>query len=90
MPDGAIERYLQQSDRDGLRSYRVSIEHTETSSMDREAIEKNFQKLQWIEIAITTVKKGRSKGLIDSLAVERYREAVEIAQKQFFFFFFFK
>ena len=56
--------------------------------MDREAIEKNSQKLQWIEIAITTVKKGRSKGLIDSLAVERYREAVEIAQKQFFFFFF--
>ena len=71
-----------------MRSYRVSIEHTETSSMDREAIEKNSQKLQWIEIAITIVKKGRSKGLIDSLAVERYREAVKIAQKQFFFFFF--
>ena len=56
--------------------------------MDREAIEKNSQKLQWIEIAITIVKKGRSKGLIDSLAVERYREVVKIAQKQFFFFFF--
>ena len=52
--------------------------------MDQEAIKKNSQKLRWIEIAITVVEKGRSRGLIDSLAVERYGEAVEIAQKQFF------
>ena len=37
--DGAIERCPQQSDLDGSRSYRESIEHTETSSMDREAVE---------------------------------------------------
>ena len=52
--------------------------------MDREAIKTNSQKLRWIEIAITAIKKGRSRGSIDSLAIERYREAVEIAQKQFF------
>ena len=37
---GAIERCPQQCDLDGLRSYRESIEHTGTSSMDRESIEK--------------------------------------------------
>ena len=52
--------------------------------MDREAIKTNSQKLRWIEIAITAIKKGRSRGSIDSLAIERYREAVEVAQKQFF------
>ena len=29
-------------------------------------------------------REGRSRGSIDSLAVKRYQEAVEIAQKQFF------
>ena len=52
--------------------------------MDQEAIETKSQKPRWIKIAITAIKKRSSKGLIDSLAVERYREAVEIAQKQFF------
>ena len=33
---------------------------------------------------ITAIEKGRSRGSIDSLAVERYWEAVEIVQKQFF------
>ena len=33
---------------------------------------------------ITAIEKGSSRGSIDSLAVERYREAVKIAQKQFF------
>ena len=36
----AIERCPQQCDLDGLRSYRESIEHTGTSSMDRESIDK--------------------------------------------------
>ena len=81
---GAIERCPTQSDLDGSRSYQESIEHTETSSMDREAIETNSQKLQWIKIAKTAVEKRRSRGSIDSLAVKRYREAIEIAQKQFF------
>ena len=49
--------------------------------MDREAIETNSQNFRWIEIAIIAIEKGRSKGSINSLAVERYREAVEIAQK---------
>ena len=49
------------------------------TSMDREAIKPDYQKPRWIKIAITTIKKGSSRGTIDSLAVERYREAVEIA-----------
>ena len=39
---------------------------------------------RWIEITITTIEKRCSRGSTDSLAVERYREAVEIAQKMFF------
>ena len=31
---GAIERYPQQNDLDGLRSYQASIEHIETFLMD--------------------------------------------------------
>ena len=42
------------------------------------------QKALWIEIALTSVKTRRKRVSMDSLAVERYREAVEIAQKQFF------
>ena len=30
---------------------------------------------------ITVVEKGRSRGLIDSLAIERYREVVEMLKK---------
>ena len=37
---GAIERRPQQCDLDGLRSYQASIKHTETSSMNREAIKR--------------------------------------------------
>ena len=47
--------------------------------MDREAIETNSQKPRWIKIAITAIEKGNSRGSIDSLAVEMYRKAVEIA-----------
>ena len=47
----------------------------------REGIETNSQKLRWIEIVITVVEKGRSRGLIDSLAIERYREVVEMLKK---------
>ena len=47
--------------------------------MDREAIETNSQKPRSIKIAITAIKKGNSRGSIDSLAVEMYRKAVEIA-----------
>ena len=47
--------------------------------MDREAIETNSQKPRWIENAITAIKKGSSRGSIDSLAVERCLVAVEIA-----------
>ena len=120
---GAIERCPQQSDLDGSKSYRASIEHTETSLMDREAVEKlsrqilkipfsiaiiaisfhqayrnffdgsrsyreaietNSQKARWNEIAIIAIDKGSSKGSTNSLVVERCREVVEIAQKQFF------
>ena len=44
--------------------------------MDREAIEIESQ---WIKIAITAIEKRSSRGLIDSLAIKRYREAIEIA-----------
>ena len=37
---GAIKRCPQQSDLDGSRSYQVSIEQTETLSIDREVVEK--------------------------------------------------
>ena len=37
---GAIERYPHQCDLNGSRSYRASIEHTKTSSMDRKVVEK--------------------------------------------------
>ena len=43
-----------------------------------------FSKTSIDQNCITTIEKGRSKGSIDSLAVERYRETVKIAQKQFF------
>ena len=77
---GAIESCPQQRDLDRSNSYQVSIKQTESFSMDREAIEANSQKLRWIEIALTSVEKGRSKILIDSLAIERCREV----QKHFF------
>ena len=47
--------------------------------MDREAIEPDSQQPQWIKIVVTTIEKGSSRGSIDSVAVERYREAVVIA-----------
>ena len=58
---------------------REAIEHTETSSMDREAIETNSQKARWNEIAIIAIDKGSSGGSTDRLAIERYQEVVEIA-----------
>ena len=76
----AIERCPQQKGLDGSRSSQASIEHIETSSMDREAIE--FES-RWIKIAITAIEKRSSKGSIDSLAVEGCLVAVKIAQKQF-------
>ena len=47
--------------------------------MDRVAIEIESQESRWIETAITAIEKRSSKNSIDSLAVERYREVVEIA-----------
>ena len=46
--------------------------HSKMTSMDREAIKIESQESRWIEIVITAIKKGSSKGSIDSLAVERY------------------
>ena len=37
---GSVERCPQQKDLDGLRSYRESIEHSKSLSMDQAAIEK--------------------------------------------------
>ena len=52
-----------------LRSYWDWISRISTISMDS----------QWIEFAITAIEKRSSRGLIDTLAVERYWETVEIA-----------
>ena len=83
MTDRAIERCPQQSDLDGLKSYREFIEHTETSSMDQKVVEQLLRlilkKLDGSKNAITAIEKGSSKGSIDSLAVERFPAVVEIA-----------
>ena len=59
--------------------FRASINSIDGSSSCRASIEIECQESQWIEIAITAIEKGSSKGSIDSLAVNRYREAIEIA-----------
>ena len=40
--------------------------------------------LWWIKSAITAVEKRRSRGSIDSIAIERCREAVELEENRFF------
>ena len=75
--------YRAEANLDESNSYRASIEQTETFLMDQESVETNSQKLQWIEIALTFVEKEKSEVSIDSLAVESYREVVEIAQNSF-------
>ena len=57
-----------------LRIYQVVKKFLNGSRIYGAAIETNSQKLQWIEIALTFVEKGRSKISIDSLAIERCRE----------------
>ena len=59
--------------------YRASRNFRDGSSSCRATIKIESQESRWIEIAIIAIKKGSSKGSIDSLVVERYREAVEIA-----------
>ena len=63
------------------RAYKIFFDGSKSY---QEAIETTSKKLQWIKIAITAVKKGRSRGSIDGLPVERCQEVVKIAQKQFF------
>ena len=67
-----------------LRIYRAYKNFLDRSRSCRTAIKIESQESRWIEIAITAIKKRSSRGSIDSLAVKRYREAVEIAKKQFF------
>ena len=59
--------------------YRASRNFRDGSSSCRATIKIESQESRWIEIAIIAIKKGSSTGSIDSLVVERYREAVEIA-----------
>ena len=59
--------------------YQASRNFLNGSSSCWEAIKIESQESQWIEIMITAIVKGSSKGSIDSLVVERYREAAEIA-----------
>ena len=80
--------YRAEPNLDGLRICRGSIGQTESFSMDRESIEKlsrsyrdKVQKARWIKIVLTSIEKEDQRSSIDSLVVERYQEAVEIAQK---------
>ena len=62
-----------------LSIYRAYRNFLDGLSSCWEAIQIESQESRWIEFAITAIEKRSSKGLIDSLAVERYREVVEIA-----------
>ena len=62
---------------DGSRIYRPDRNFLDWSRICREAIETSSRKLWWIEIALTSIEKGRSRGSIDSPAVERYGEVIE-------------
>ena len=64
-----------------LSIYRANRMLLNGSRICREAIETNSQKLWWIKIALTWER--RSRGLIDSLAVERYWEDVEKCKNSF-------
>jgi len=64
--------------------YRAYWNFLDGSSSCRAAINIESQESRWIEIAIIIIKKGSSKGSIDSLAIERYWEVVEIDKKKFF------
>ena len=63
--------------------YRAYRNYLNRSRSCQDAIETNSQKLRWIENAITAIEKGRSKGLINSLAVERCLEAIEKLKNSF-------
>ena len=43
-----------------------------------------FQKAQWIEIALTSVEKGSLKGSIDKNLSRICQEAVELEENEFF------
>ena len=47
------------------------------------AIKTNSQKLWWIENAIIVIEKGRLRGLIDSLAIERYEKLSRLLKNSF-------
>ena len=72
--------YQAKANLDGLNSYRADKNFLDGSRICQEAIKTNSQKLQWIDIALTSVK-GRLEVSIYSLAVGRYREAVEKCTK---------
>ena len=62
-----------------VKKNQASRNFLDGSSSCQVAIEIESQESRWIEIAITVNKKGSSKGLIDSLTIERCQEAVKIA-----------
>ena len=61
--------------------YQANRNFLNGSRSCQEGIETNSQKRRWIKNVITSVEKGRSRGSIDSLAIERYREDVEMLKK---------
>ena len=64
---------------------RTAIEHLLSRQKVSRWIEKllRSQMLWWIEIALTSIEKGRSKISIDSLVIEMCREAVEMCKNSF-------
>ena len=75
--------YQAEANLDRSRIYGPNRKFLDGSRICREAIETNSQKLRWIKIALTSIEKGRFGGLIDSLAIERYREVAEMSKNSF-------
>ena len=65
------------------RIYRPYRKFLDGSRICREAFEIESRKCRWIEIALNSVEKSNPRVSIDSLAVERYREAVKMCKNSF-------
>ena len=58
--------YRAEANLNGSNNYWVDKKFLDGLRICREAIETNSRKLRWIEIALTSVEKGRSKISMDS------------------------
>ena len=63
MTDLAVEVLLRAINGKESSMDRIAIEQIESFLMDRESIETNSRKLRWIEDALRSVEKKKSRGL---------------------------